>query len=68
MEIAAQAMGRMAASSGTYRTEHIEFQVRRSIEWLGMEKNEGRRHAAVSRYYLTVLRKLAKFSAMFYLS
>ncbi|CAK8674525.1 unnamed protein product [Clavelina lepadiformis] len=47
MEIAAQAMGRMAASSGTYRTEHIEFQVRRSIEWLGMEKNEGRRHAAV---------------------
>nr|CAB3264065.1 serine/threonine-protein kinase mTOR-like [Phallusia mammillata] len=57
MEIAAQAMGRMAACSGTYRTEYIDFQVRRSIEWLGTEKTEGKRHAAV-----LILREMA-FSA-----
>jgi len=47
MEIAAQAMGRMAACSSSYRTEHIEFHIRRAIEWLASEKNEGKRQAAV---------------------
>ncbi|XP_078489638.1 serine/threonine-protein kinase mTOR-like [Ciona intestinalis] len=61
MEIAAQVMGRMAASSG-YRTEHIEFQVQRSVEWLGTEKNDLRRHAAV-----LVLREMAvSSSTIFY--
>ena len=46
--MAAQAMGRIAACSGNYRTEHIAFQVRRSIEWLFNEKNEGKKQAAVS--------------------
>ena len=50
MEMAAQAMGRIAACSGSYRTEHIAFQVRRSIEWLSNEKNEGKKQAAV-RYF-----------------
>ena len=53
LEIAAQALGRMAAYSGN-RTEHIEFQINRSIEWLGTEKTEGRRHAAV--YFINLFR------------
>ena len=48
MEMAAQAMGRIAACSGNYRTEHIAFQVRRSIEWLSNERNDGKKQAAVS--------------------
>uniref|UniRef100_H2Y9G5 Serine/threonine-protein kinase TOR n=1 Tax=Ciona savignyi TaxID=51511 RepID=H2Y9G5_CIOSA len=61
MEMAAQVMGRMAASSGN-RTEHIEFQVRRSVEWLGTEKNDLRRNAAV-----LILREMAiSSSTIFY--
>lgn len=48
MEMASQAMGRIAACSGTYRTEHISFQIRRSMEWLSSERNEGKKQAAVN--------------------
>jgi len=54
MEMAAQAMGRIAACSGNYRTEHIAFQVRRSIEWLSNEKHEGKKQAAVSMSLLYI--------------
>lgn len=46
--MASQAMGRIAACSGTYRTEHISFQIRRSMEWLSSERNEGKKQAAVN--------------------
>ncbi|XP_039269325.2 serine/threonine-protein kinase mTOR-like [Styela clava] len=54
MEMAAQALGRLAAAGGNHRTEYIEFQVRRAIEWIGAPRNEGRRHSAV-----LILRELA---------
>ena len=34
--------------SGSFTAEYVEFEVKRAFEWLGGEKNEGRRHAAVS--------------------
>lgn len=55
MEMAAQALGRLAAAGGNHRTEYIEFQVRRAIEWLGGPRNEGRRLSAVSRIYSDAL-------------
>jgi FKBP12-rapamycin complex-associated protein len=34
--------------SGSYTAEYVEFEVKRAFEWLSGERNEGRRHAAVS--------------------
>lgn len=61
MEMAAKAMGVLALSSGTYAAEYVEFEVRRAIEWLGADKNEGRRHAAV-----LVLKELAVNTPTFF--
>ena len=33
---------------GTYTAEYVEFEVKRAFEWLSGDRNEGRRHAAVS--------------------
>ena len=48
MEMAAKAVGILALSSGTYASEYVEFEVRRALEWLVSDRNEGRRQAAVS--------------------
>ncbi len=48
MEMAAKAVGRLALASGTYAAEYVEFEVKRSFEWLTGDRHEGRRHAAVS--------------------
>jgi len=32
----------------------VEFEVKRALEWLGGDRNEGRRHAAVSTHLDTV--------------
>ena len=48
MEMAAKAVGILALSSGTYAAEHVDYEVKRSIEWLTGERNEAKRHAAVS--------------------
>lgn len=50
MEMAAKAIGILALSSGTYAAEHVDYEVKRSIDWLIGERNEGKRHAAVSFY------------------
>lgn len=47
MEMAAKAMGILALSSGTYAAEYVEFEVKRALEWLTGDRNEGKRHAAV---------------------
>lgn len=48
MEMAAQAVGLLALTSGTYVAEYVEFEVKRALEWLTGDRHEGRRHAAVS--------------------
>lgn len=48
MEMAAKAMGRLALAGGTFTPEYVEFEVRRALEYLGGDRHEGRRHAAVS--------------------
>ena len=48
MEMAAKAVGKLALASGTYTAEYVEFEVKRAFEWLTGDRNEGRRHAAVS--------------------
>ena len=48
MEMAAKAMGILALSSGTFSAEYVEFEVQRALEWLSGDRNEGKRHAAVS--------------------
>jgi FKBP12-rapamycin complex-associated protein len=48
MEMAAKAMGILALSSGTYAAEYVEFEVKRALEWLTGDRNEGKRLAAVS--------------------
>ncbi|KAJ1521597.1 hypothetical protein ONE63_003248 [Megalurothrips usitatus] len=54
MELAAHTVGMLALVSGTYAAEYFEFEVKRAFEWLGGDRNEGKRLAAV-----LVLRKLA---------
>ncbi|KAK3923760.1 Serine/threonine-protein kinase mTOR [Frankliniella fusca] len=54
MELAAHTVGMLALVSGTYAAEYFEFEVKRAFEWLGGDRNEGKRFAAV-----LVLRKLA---------
>lgn len=48
MEMASKAMGRLALTGGTFTADYVEFEVKRALEWLGGDRNEGRRHAAVS--------------------
>ncbi|XP_076166943.1 serine/threonine-protein kinase Tor isoform X1 [Ptiloglossa arizonensis] len=54
MELAAKTVGKLALVSGTYTAEYVEFEVKRAFEWLGGDRHEGKRHAAV-----LVLRELA---------
>uniref|UniRef100_A0A1B6E046 Serine/threonine-protein kinase TOR n=1 Tax=Clastoptera arizonana TaxID=38151 RepID=A0A1B6E046_9HEMI len=54
MELAAKTVGKLALVSGTYSAQYVEFEVKRAFEWLGGDRNEGKRHAAV-----LVLRELA---------
>ncbi|CAG5108662.1 Similar to Mtor: Serine/threonine-protein kinase mTOR (Rattus norvegicus), partial [Cotesia congregata] len=54
MELTAKTVGKLALVSGTYTAEYVEFEVKRAFEWLGGDRNEGKRHAAV-----LVLRELA---------
>jgi FKBP12-rapamycin complex-associated protein len=54
MEMAAKTVGQLALSGGTFTAEYVEFEVKRSIEALQADRNEGRRHAAV-----LILRELA---------
>lgn len=48
MEMTAKAVGILALSSGTYAAEYVEFEVKRALEWLTEDRQEGKRHAAVS--------------------
>ncbi|XP_053307789.1 serine/threonine-protein kinase mTOR isoform X5 [Spea bombifrons] len=61
MEMASKAMGRLAMAGDTFTAEYVEFEVKRALEWLGPERNEGRRHAAV-----LVLRELAVSAPTFF--
>lgn len=48
MEMASKAMGHLSMAGDTFTAEYVEFEVKRALEWLGADRNEGRRHAAVS--------------------
>ncbi|XP_064598762.1 serine/threonine-protein kinase mTOR-like [Liolophura sinensis] len=61
MEMAAQAVGLLALTSGTYVAEYVEFEVKRALEWLTGDRHEGRRHAAV-----LVLKELAVSTPTFF--
>lgn len=50
MQMASKAMGRLALTGGTFTADYVEFEVKRALEWLGGDRNEGRRHAAVSTH------------------
>ncbi len=49
MEMASKAMGHLSMAGDTFTAEYVEFEVKRALEWLGADRNEGRRHAAVRR-------------------
>ncbi|XP_075459599.1 serine/threonine-protein kinase mTOR isoform X2 [Ascaphus truei] len=61
MEMASKAMGRLAMAGDTFTAEYVEFEVKRALEWLGADRNEGRRHAAV-----LVLKELAVSAPTFF--
>ncbi|ESO95689.1 hypothetical protein LOTGIDRAFT_214800 [Lottia gigantea] len=61
MEMAAMAVGNLALLSGTHAAEYIEFEVKRALEWLSEERNEGKRMAAV-----LVLKELAVNTPTFF--
>lgn len=48
MEMASKAMGHLSMAGDTFTAEYVEFEVKRALEWLGADRNEGRRHASVS--------------------
>lgn len=54
MEMASKAIGRLAMAGDTFTAEYVEFEVKRALEWLGADRNEGRRHAAVSDLFFFV--------------
>lgn len=54
MELAARTVGKLSLISGTFTAEYVEFEVKRSFEWLASDRVENKRHAAV-----LVLRELA---------
>ena len=41
-------MGRGGEGEGGHTAEYVEFEVKRAFEWLAGDRNEGKRHAAVS--------------------
>lgn len=47
MEMGSKAMGHLSMAGDTFTAEYVEFEVKRALEWLGADRNEGRRHAAV---------------------
>lgn len=47
-ELTAYAVGRVALASGQLTASYVEYEVKRAIEWLGSERNETKRHGAVS--------------------
>jgi FKBP12-rapamycin complex-associated protein len=47
MELAAKTVGKLALVYGTYIAEYVEFEVKRAFEWLGGDRHEGKRYAAV---------------------
>lgn len=49
MEMASKAMGHLSMAGDTFTAEYVEFEVKRALEWLGADRNEGRRHAAVGK-------------------
>lgn len=49
MELAAKTVGKLALVSGTYSAQYVEFEVKQTFEWLNMDRNETKRHAAVSK-------------------
>lgn len=54
MRYAAKTVGRLAQISGTFSAEYADFEMKKAIEWLGGDRVEGKRHAAV-----LVLKELA---------
>jgi len=61
MQMASKAMGRLALTGGTFTADYVEFEVKRALEWLCGDRNEGRRHAAV-----LVLKELALNAPTFF--
>uniref|UniRef100_A0A674NNJ5 Serine/threonine-protein kinase TOR n=1 Tax=Takifugu rubripes TaxID=31033 RepID=A0A674NNJ5_TAKRU len=61
MEMGSKAMGHLSMAGDTFTAEYVEFEVKRALEWLGADRNEGRRHAAV-----LVLRELAVSAPTFF--
>lgn len=55
MELAAKTVGKLALVSGTYSAQYVEFEVKRAFEWLGGDRHEGKRHAAVSNITFEVI-------------
>ena len=61
MEMAAKAVGILAVSSGAYAAEYVEFEMKRALEWLTGDRNEGRRHAAVSIVQISLVGRKPTF-------
>lgn len=53
--MASKALGHLARAGGALTVEFVEFQIKQSLEWLQVERNERRHLAAV-----LVLRELAQ--------
>lgn len=52
MRYAAKTVGKLAQISGTFSAEYADFEMKKAIEWLGGDRVEGKRHAAVSVVFL----------------
>ena len=48
MVMRARAVGRLAQVGGIFSADYVEFEVKRALECLDGDRNEGRRHDAVS--------------------
>ena len=59
MVMRAKAVGRLAQVGGTFSADYVEFEVKRALECLDGDRNEGRKHDAVSLHMKDVIMSAA---------
>jgi len=64
IEMTAGTVGKLALASGALTAEYVDFEVKRALEWLTGDRQESRRHAAVSRTPVLFNQSINQYSSI----